>query len=566
MIRKNIKIILLILLGGLSWSLTMMKSGLIYSFGMGFWGANGHDGVWHISLINSLARGTLEMPVFAGSQIKNYHIGFDLILALIHNLTSISSVTLYFQIVPPILAILTGVVTYMFIKVWRKSEREALWAVFFVYFGGDLGWIVTLIRDGKLGGESMFWSQQAISTLINPPFALSVILIFLGLILIIKQKTRKSFLYLTLSILIFGTLIEIKAYAGILVLGGLFVAGVFEYIKERKSTYLKIFLGSLVVSLVIFFILYKGSSNPFIFQPFWFLDTLFASDRFDWSKFYSALINYKLAHNWVKLIPAYVLAFVVFWIGNMWTRLFKEIKVFKWVKDVKNISSLDVFVISIILAGGIIPMFFIQEGTPWNTIQFFYYSLVFSGVLGGVAIEEFLKSKSKSVVFMVGFAVVVLTLPTTVSTLVNNYIPSRPPAKVSKSELTALDFLSKQKEGVVLAFPFDKVAAQKAESNPPRPLYLYDSTAYVSAFSNHPVFLEDEVNLNITGFDWRMRRSEVEKFLNTLNQNEARKFLKDNSILYIYWLKPQKAKLGESQLGLLKIFEDSEVDIYKVNF
>ncbi len=69
--------ILLILFGTVSWSLTMVKSGIVYGFGMGFWGPNGHDGVWHIAISESLSRGTLDMPIFAGEAIRNYHIGFN---------------------------------------------------------------------------------------------------------------------------------------------------------------------------------------------------------------------------------------------------------------------------------------------------------------------------------------------------------------------------------------------------------------------------------------------------------------------------------------------------------
>ncbi len=58
---------------------------------------------------------------------------------------------------------------------------------------------------------------------------------------------------------------------------------------------------------------------------------------------------------------------------------------------------------------------------------------------------------------------------------------------------------------------------------------------------------------------------DVEDFLNTLNQTKARDFLKKNNISYIYWVKPQGAKLGEIQLGLTNIFENSASTIYKVN-
>src|SRR3989337_862297 len=97
MLRKALKYffsvdtraLILILLGTIIWSLTMVKSGLVYPFGMGFWGPNGHDGIWHIALAESLAKGSWQMPVFAGEAIKNYHIGFDLILAMLHKLTFI---------------------------------------------------------------------------------------------------------------------------------------------------------------------------------------------------------------------------------------------------------------------------------------------------------------------------------------------------------------------------------------------------------------------------------------------------------------------------------------------
>ena len=105
---------ILLVAGTLVWSITMVKSGWSYSYGMGFWGANGHDGIWHISLINSLARGSLDMPVFAGEQIRNYHIGFDLLLAGLKLVTKIPANYLYFQIIPPIMALLIGLLTYKF--------------------------------------------------------------------------------------------------------------------------------------------------------------------------------------------------------------------------------------------------------------------------------------------------------------------------------------------------------------------------------------------------------------------------------------------------------------------
>ncbi len=565
---KNRKLVfpgILILIGTVIWSLIMVKSGLLYDFGMGFWGPNGHDGVWHIALINHLANSNWQMPVFAGETLKNYHVGFDLLLAILHRITTIPVQTLYFQIIPPIIAFLTGFLTYKFVYLWKKSKSQAFWATFFIYFAGSFGWIVSLAREGQIGGESMFWSQQAISTLVNPPFALSVVLMLLGLIGLLKFKKSLTIWRILAISLIFGILAQIKVYAGILSLGGLFIAGLYEFIKEKKTTLIKVFIASSIFAALLFFPLNQYSAGLIVFRPFWFLETMMGlSDRFNWPRFAEAMVNYRLGNIWYKAIPAYSIAFLIFIVGNMGIRIIKAPLMIQWLKKYKKLSFVEIFFAVVIFSGIVFPMFFLQEGTPWNTIQFFYYSLTFSGVLAGVVFGKWLEEKRQKLIkALVIIAIIFLSIPTTVATL-KHYLPSRPPAKISNEELQALSFLSKQSSGVVLTYPFDREAAKEAIANPPRPLYLYESTAYVSAFSEKTVYLEDEVNLDITGYDWRERREKVEFFLNTLDQEEVRSYLKENNISYIYWIKGQRARLGESQLGITKIFENSEVDIFAV--
>ncbi len=553
---------LLILTGTIVWSLTMVKSGLIYSYGAGFWGANGHDGIWHIALIDKLTEFPFMMPVFAGFPLQNYHIGFDLLVAFLHIETGFSISNLYFQILPPVFALLIGLLVYWFILSWTKSGRSAFWSVFFVYFGGGLGWLITLVRIGRFDGESMFWSQQAISTLINPSFALSLIFILLGLIFLLKYQKTHKILFLIFSSIFFGLLIEIKIYAGVLVLAGLFVSCIWRVVKERKLDLVLTFLISLAISTLLF--LGLGGKNPqslLVFQPFWFLETMMGlSDRFGWMKFYSAMTTYRMGGIWIKAIAAYTAASIIFLIGNLGTRII-------FIRDIfKKLDFIKVFAFSIIAAGFVIPMFFLQKGTPWNTIQFFYYSLFFSAILAGITI-----SRINKVILII---VVLLTIPTTIGAM-KHYLPVMPPAKVSSGELEALNFLKNKPDGIVLTYPFDSIKAKEAEANPPRPLYLYESTAYVSAFSGKTTFFEDEVNLNITGYDWKVRLSEIKSWYKEPNQEKAREFLKKNNIKYVYWLKgdkrflyasEQRAYLGETQLGIERIFENKEVNIYQVEY
>ena len=248
---QNSPAIILVLAGSAIWSLTLMRSGLKYPFGIGFWGPNAHDGIWHIALAENLARGSLDNPIFAGFALTNYHLGFDVLLAVLARITSISAVTLYFQILPPIFALLIGVLSYKLIFSWSKSKGTTLWSLFFIYFGGGFGYLVTLIRGEGLGGDSMFWIQSAATTLVNPPFALSIIILLTGLLLLGKYKNTGNLKYFIFSSLLFGILVQIKVYATVVVLGALFTASIFEAFFEKKYRIFKVFIFSLIISLIL---------------------------------------------------------------------------------------------------------------------------------------------------------------------------------------------------------------------------------------------------------------------------------------------------------------------------
>lgn len=539
---KNKSLVTLVLLGSIIWSLTMIRSGLNYSFGLGFWGPNGHDGIWHIALSESLSRGSLNNPVFAGFALQNYHLGFDLLLSLINQVTKIPINLLYFQILPPILSILIGVLTYWFVWNWRGSRSEAFWATFFVYFSSSFGFLVTLFKGDGITGESMFWASQSISTLVNPPFALSLIFILLGLISLQKKK-------LLLSILFFGVLIQIKAYAAILVLVGLFVSGNFS-----------VFIGSLLLNLFLYSLVKNDSLSVFTWQPFWFLETMMSySDRLGWDKFYSAMTTYKMGGIWLKVFLAYGVAFLIFVIGNMGLRVIGFYYYFKILKNKIKIDWVIIFITTILIIAILIPMFFVQKGTPWNTIQFFYYYLFFFSILAGIVAGWI---SNKFIIIFIIFAIISSWVT------LQHYLPKMPQAKISSNEIEALQFLRKLPDGIVLTYPFNSDKAKQAIA--PRPLYLYESTSYVSAFSSKDVYLEDEVNLNIMGYNWKDRRKKVFEFIFNLDSEKGKEFLKINNIKYLYLAKNasplvgEQLKLGPTELGLEKLFENEEVEIFKI--
>lgn len=83
-------------------------------------------------------------------------------------------------------------------------------------------------------------------------------------------------------------------------------------------------------------------------------------------------------------------------------------------------------------------------------------------------------------------------------------------------------------------------------------------------FSQKPSFLEDEMNLDITGFDWQTRRTQSLEFFNTDDKYLSRGFLLNNNINYIYLLDHQKINVDISDLQIDKIYEENEIKIFKV--
>ena len=384
----------LLIIGTLVWSATMFQSGRIYNYGMGFWGPHGHDAVWHISLARSLSEGSLQMPIFAGEQLKNYHLGFDLLLAGLHRLTSLPLPWLYFQILPPILALSIGYLVYQLVFRWQRSRTAAWWSAFFVYFGGSWGWLVSFIRSGSFGGESMFWSQQAISTLINPPFALSVLLLLAGLLALQKRQFWPA-------VLVFAVVGWVKIYAGIIGFSGLLLWSIGVWRQNRDLFSFRVLFLSGFLFLVLFLPFNLNAGNLLVWRPFWFLETVVGlSDRFNWSYLYEVIVTNNLAGNYLKSSVALIAAFSLFIVGNLGTRI---IFIYNLRLKSQILNPTSVFLWQGIALGIIFPLFFIQSGTPWNTIQFFYYSQLFLGILAGISVSRIFKIWNFNILCIISF-------------------------------------------------------------------------------------------------------------------------------------------------------------------
>lgn len=567
---KKIKIIptLIILIGTLTLSLTMIRSGVQYDFGLGFWGPNGHDGIWHLSLINQLQQNVPPLnPVFSGTILNNYHWGFDLLAAFLGKLFNNNSFV-YFQFLPLLFGLILGCLSFLLIKQTTKNSLTSNIFTFLIYFSGSFGWIYTLIKSGHLGGESLFWSMQSVSTLINPPFALSLIIMLWGLMIWLKNNSSNKYKTALFNGVIFGILSGIKVYAGILIGLTLVIFWFFDFLKTRKIFNYNFFtwITTLIVSLIVLGSLgVLKSSSILEFKPLWFTHSMIESiDKFYFPQIAAYRINLSQNLTAVKL-PFYLgleaILIFIFIIGNMGFRILGLIPVWQKIKK-NNLSSFEKLILILMSLALIIPLLFVQKGTAWNTIQFFYYFLFFSNIFLAQFTTNLIKTKNKKSI-SVAILIIILANLTSFSTI-KDYLGNPPPSAIPTKEIEALNFLKNQTNGIVLTYPYDQYTKNKLKLDTPIPMYLYETTAYVSAFSNKTVYLEDEMNLDITGFNWQERKNQSINFFNSNDEFFARGFLVNNQISYIYLINGQKFTLGESQLQINKIFDNGQIQIYQV--
>lgn len=508
---------------------TLYRSGSLNSFGMGFWGPNGHDALFHLSLINHFSNSPFSFsnPQFSGAFLQDYHFVFDYLMGILSRITHTDGQTLYFVIFPILASIVLVRQLATLFEKWGFDNLQKNLAYIFVFLGGSLGFVPRLLTgDSIFSGESIFWANQSASMFLNPPFLLSLVILLTFLNKLHDQRSN-IFDLLNLSLL-GGLLAQTKVYAYILLLGALLL--------NKKY---KLFIGVFLVGVLITMPFASLSGSPFIFQPLWFIKSLFASfDRVYWAKFVQAWQSYELAGPFYKLFIVNLFAIAAFLLGNLGFRL---IGFFDRTQPLAK---------TIIILGIIIPLLFTQKINPWNTIQFTYYSIFFLGIFAGKVLARYKK-------FII--PIILLGTLTSIGTL-RDYLTHRSSSRISYTELQALYKLRSQPRGLVLSPVFSN-----NNLDTPKPQYAYVSNAYISALSGQPEFLSDTINLEITGIMYQQRFNEIQKFYNTTDKVWAKKYLSDNKIKYVYETPLRRLTLNPSDLGLSILYDSGEIKVYVYN-
>lgn len=572
---KDKILLTLLVLGILTQGFINFPSGYQYKEGMMFWSSQGHDGLWHVALMEEIKKNyPPQNPVFSGERLYNYHYLVDVLMGEFYRIFPFfSSLDLYFRFFPPLFSFMIGISVFAFVNAWQKRRQIGYLAVFFTYFVGSFGYIVTYIKHKTIfGGETVFWAAQINTILGNPPHAIAIAFMsafFLSFYFFIRERNKFWFL---VSFFLAFTLAGFKVSAGLTLLIGLIFASLSDlFFKRNWST--AVLFGILGLSnFITIKLMTKGVTSFLIFLPWWFVRTMVvAGNRLDWVDLEHKRQHYLSVGRWtsyLRVVQLETMAFFIFLIGNLGMRFLGFFEIFKKFSSPINFftNPLEVLLLTTCLTGFLIPMLFVQRGIIYNNIQFMQYFLLIFGFYAAVSTYKLTSYfKKRLVKLVVLLSVVFLSIPTVIGNMVEFY--GRPPlAKISNRELEGLMRLKKQSSAndVLLTMPFNKFLHGKFGAQP-WPIYVWYSTPYISAISTVRTYLTAEEQVLITGYPLDNRLEKANAFFRTYDYYGQKAFLKENKITYIYLAKGEiENPLNLSPEIIDKFFENEEVIIYRV--
>lgn len=568
-LTKSKVLLFVILISILVLGLMNFPSGIKTSEGIIFFSSQGHDGLWHVSLMEEIKyQFPPQQPLYAGHPLANYHFISDIFMGEFYRLFPVfSALDLYFRFYPILFSFLISFGVYVFVS-RLKNHQAALWSIFFTIFCGSFGYVYAAIKHQFIfSGETTFWASQGNTIIGNPPHALGIVLLttILLLLTLFQKYGNKYFLYLMLALAM--PLAGVKASAGVISVVGLLTVGFFRLILEKKFDLAIVALVAGLGNYLTLKIISPTAQSFIIFEPLWFTRTMMVVrlDNVDWElrrQHYLSLHTFK---SYLHLIIHEGYAILLFIIGNTGMRI---IGIYEALKiNFKKISYPYLFMQISMLAAVTVVLLFVQRGITYNHIQYIQIYLHFMGIFAGITMSVLMtKIKNKSVKVTIATIIILLATPTVIGNIFDFYGPGKKPlAIISNKELDGLDWIRNNtgKDSVIFTKPFNKDAHYGYKEHP-LPISAWYPTMYVHSISTRRTFLTGEEQLNITGYSIESDLSKMKNFMNQSNPLTDKEYLKENKIDYLYFRKSEiDSPLNANLIGLAKVYENEEVIIYK---
>lgn len=371
-----------------------------------------YDTSWHMALQKELLRAyPPRHPSNPQLFLMNYHYFYDVFIASFAKLTSLSLIVLNYRFSQFLIASLLILTAYAFGKRF-KNRSLGIILTLLITFAGNFGYLIPFFLADRTWSESSFWVSQTFSMLVNPQLIFSFATLFLVLLLMTNDFRNYSARHYLLIPLI-ATSIGFKTYGWIIMSFLYAISLLLEILTKRKLKNFLIGLFYIVLTLPFFYLITGFASGSFFWQPLWFLDSMVeAPDRVNNIRWRFLLDHYRFKKDNLRIIWLRVKELFIFYFGNLGIRsFFITLPLFSRKAYFKKQSQLIILIFLGFIFSSIFPLLFLQTGRIWNSIQFWYYALIFADILVALLIEKIISSlKITGKVAFISF-LSILTIP-----------------------------------------------------------------------------------------------------------------------------------------------------------
>lgn len=477
-----------------------------------------HDSIWHVGLMENLSQAIPPLhPSTATITLNNYHYFYDLFLVSLDKFSFVSNLTIYFQFSVLLLAGLLVSSAYIVGKKLH-SKLAGLFLVGFTTFAGSFAYLIPIFNPGQIWHESSFWVSQTIVMMVNPQVIYTIVVSYLVITLFSKllqtNPKTKTYLHLhSLVILLSATSIGFKSYAWVILSFMYACFLLLELIKYKSNKTIVIGILYLLISAPMVWLITKFAGNSFFYEPLWYTNTMVESpDRVNYLEWKFLQDHYLFKKNWPRLILLESKKLFVFYFGNLGVRsIFFALPLLLLAKKYRKISfwRIPIIVFLGFLFSSVFPLLFLQLGTVWNSIQFWYYALVFGNILAVILLAELLQKKSKFIVGIVSLVLLALALPTSIKTISDKF---KDPFIFEAQKIAYLETLTSEQTILIC----------KEDTG------LYKS-ALVKVLTPANVYLANPAQLELVGSDVSIAEN-YEKIISQRDAIELRKIAEAHSV------------------------------------
>ena len=551
--RSNWIIALLIVTGTVIQLNIVWYTGILFPDGFIFCCANESDLLFHASLTNQIIN---HFPPFQpglyGEIVHNYHSWSNIVLAELIRVFKLPIFATQFQYAMVFVSLFLGLTVVVFGQILKASKTFMAWLLFFLYFGGDLVYLL-LHFYGTGINFSVSSLENGAGFLANPPRAFSIIIFFAGLSLLAIWIKRKDLFSGMLMALVLGSVIGFKVYTGIFVLIGLAFLGLY-YLFTRKFKMAVTLLIVPIISFIIYAPVNKEAGGLF-FTGLWRFENFRTIPHWRLERQEYAKWIYYQHNNWPRIIQyeaGFALLYIVSTFGSKLLGLIQTKRSFSILP-----AQIHLFLIPALIISTVVGLFFMQSSGGANTFNF----LVSAFIIGSIytaSIATYLTEKfnNKIIAALIIFIIVIFTIPRNIYEVVqaNKRLIKHESFVMKNNELEVYEYLRKDsnKNSQILVVDIEFGVANKSP--------------YISLFADKNVFLSGREILISHGIDIQNRKKIEEEIINSSNPTRVSTLLKENNIDYLLLSKIKVLPVEATSGFMNTVFSNDKYKILKPTF